>query len=127
VPNRAKMAAIFLMICGKAYCILIGTATALKSISIPPPYPKQTSSLLSAPSWPPNCRRRRPNYDCTDLCPTLYAALIIHCVDCSVAESNFCVIFPIFLRYTTNFRGTLAAVPILTHPILQCLPTIPLL
>jgi hypothetical protein len=29
------------------------------------------------------------------------------------------VIFPTFLRYTTNFKGTLALVPISTHPTVQ--------
>jgi hypothetical protein len=33
-----------------------------------------------------------------------------------LSQTNFYVIFPTFVRYTTKFRGTLATVPISTHP-----------
>jgi hypothetical protein len=36
-----------------------------------------------------------------------------------LSKTNFCVIFPTFLRYTKNFKGTLAPVPISTHPTVQ--------
>jgi hypothetical protein len=63
------------------------------------------------------------------ICPCAFSFFVHYIPDFQVHFARFsihyflpyfCVVFPTFSRYTTNFKGTLAPVPISTHPTVQC-------